>query len=256
MKYFEWLDRIQLLNLKVWDFSFRSLFREYGFEFFRKVILKHPMRTIRGINHYRKSIKNESSIERISIHESQPESWGGGAKTIVGAGFCLKPLQPACLSGRANHDCFYFEHHLYANGQRCPDCCSQCAIRTIGEMARKAGNSFYIMTSARDILFDMLVPALEEKTFERGLYALCRYSFEPFRIALSIAGIEGCLFPYQSGDCRDYATWLSADNGFKHERTDIGEQDFSSIRDVLSKKSDESSSGNRFIKKGHVFYCQ
>jgi len=57
--------------------------------------------------------------------------------------------------------------------------CRACAIREIGAQSLRAGSAFYVMTSARDILDDVYVPASGGR-FPTGLFVLCRYSFKPF----------------------------------------------------------------------------
>jgi hypothetical protein len=78
------------------------------------------------------------------------------------------------------------------------------------------------MTSARDILDDIFVPAMRRRAFASGLFVLCRYSFKPFAFGLLAAGMSGRLLPLEQGDFRDYRTWLLADRGIKHEQTAVG----------------------------------
>jgi hypothetical protein len=69
-------------NLGLLLFCFRSLYREYGSAFLVRVILAHPVATLRGIARYTR--------ERAST----PAIWRGGAASLVGIGFCLKPVTP------------------------------------------------------------------------------------------------------------------------------------------------------------------
>lgn len=75
------------------------------------------------------------------------------------------------------------------------------------------------MTSARDILYDVFLPALKEKRFATGLFLLCRYSFLPYARGMMAVGIRGSLHPFATGDCREYRTWHRADVGIKDEQT-------------------------------------
>jgi hypothetical protein len=77
------------------------------------------------------------------------------------------------------------------------------------------------MTSARDILDDVYVPALEGRRFTTGLFVLCRYSFKPFAVGVVASGMSATLLPLNEGDCRDYRTWLLADHGIKDEQTTV-----------------------------------
>ena len=72
------------MNLSLLAFCFRSLYREYGAEFLTRVIFAHPVAAARGIGRYTRG------------WTSTPAHWPGGAGSLVGIGFCLKPLTPAC----------------------------------------------------------------------------------------------------------------------------------------------------------------
>ena len=234
-----------LLNRQTWAFCLRSLFREYGLLFTFHIIARHPIRTLIGINRYR---KNYASMEGQN-YKKQPL----GKKSIVGVGFCLKPLDPPCLSGRSNHQCHFLKKNLHQTQNSAPKCCKNCTIKSVGLRALSAGNHFYIMTSAKDILLDMLKPALQSSKFNNGLFLLCRYSFEPFKIALSIAGISGRLFPFNQGDCTDYKTWLLADIGIKEEQTQVAENDFTDLVDSIPPIPTNKMVSLSFNYKDHIF---
>jgi len=121
-------------------------------------------------------------------------------------------------------------------------------------MTLKAGAAFYVMTSAKDILLDVFAPALNERRFSSGLFVLCRYSLRPFSVGLLASGIRGRLFPFESGDCRDYRTWLRADRGIKEEQTEIDKPIQRSIRGLLGDAAKESSPATQFEREGNVFY--
>jgi hypothetical protein len=133
----------------------------------------------------------------ISPKESE-SSWTGGRSSVVGIGFCAKPLDPSCISDRANHNCAYFEHHIQISKDPIPTPCQNCLIREIGLGALSSKSDFYIMTSAKDILSDLFLPALDSNTYTTALLSLCHYSFEPFKIASFISGIDVFLFPYKN----------------------------------------------------------
>ena len=243
------LDRIQFLNIKIWDFSVRSLIRVYGREFMTKIILRHPIKTIKGIQHYRNSPGTHIAVDRSCNFKSNADL------SITGVGFCLKPLDPPCVSGRANHDCLFFERNLHLTNQVIP-CCEECRIQKIGRLAFAAGHSFYIMTSAWDILHDVFLPALNKRQYSKGIFALCRYSFEPFKLALSIARIEADLIPYERGDCADYHTWLLADDGIKEERTELSVDNLNTIEQLIQQSATADTIPNQFNKIGNLFYPQ
>ncbi|UCH13103.1 MAG: hypothetical protein JSV22_08285 [Bacteroidales bacterium] len=251
MIFFKWLDKIRFLNIRVWDFSLKSLIRYYGIAFIFQIILKHPVKTITGIKKYQKLTKNKKSAGRILVNPLQAEKCTDQYKSVTGAGFCLKPLKPECISGRANHDCRYFENHFYLRDNTEPLCCKDCMIKKIGLMALSAKSSFYIMTSAKDILFDIIQPSVRSEKFQKGLFYMCNYSFEPFKIALSISGIDACLYSFDAGDCKDYKSWLRADIGIKNEQTTLHK---TVKRSIESNLSVSSTFGNTIFKKaGNIF---
>jgi hypothetical protein len=108
------------------------------------------------------------------------------------------------------------------------------------------------MTSARDILDDVYVPALEHRRFATGSFMLCRYSFKPFAVGLLASGIRARLLPLESGDCRDYRTWLLADRGIKEERTTVGR---AAIADVATRLDGGLPAGPlQVVRRGNVLF--
>lgn len=142
---------------RLWRFCLQSLFREYGAAFFTLVILSHLRQFWKGLTRYLKLRTKTHFIHSVigsdRIQNPSPQS------RLVSLGFCLKSLDPVCISGRSNHDCWYFENNLQLQTQDILDCCRQCSLRRVGSAALAAGSILYIMTSARDILFDVFLPA-------------------------------------------------------------------------------------------------
>lgn len=227
----------------MWAFCVQSLFREYGWRFIRHVALPHPLRTARAVV---KSGRLALAGSMVPVSE-WPGHFTGGPGTVVGLGFCMKPMD--CPSGRFNHDCRYLERLRPSM----PGSCRGCAIGVLGRLALKAGSALYIMTSAQDILFDLFVPALEKRRFAAGLFLLCRYSLRPFSVGLLAADMSGLMVPFDDGDCRDYPTWLLADTGTKRERTCLGERGMRAVHDVLL-RAGKPESPTRFTRIGHVFF--
>ncbi len=224
------------MNAKLLAFCFQSLYRGYGAAFLRRVVLPHPVATLRGMARYAHGGTNAS----------QP--WKGGPGSLVGLGFCLKPLVPACPSGRANHNCMFFES---GHGQDLAPC-RECLIRIIGQQALDCGSALYLMTSARDILQDVLQPTLERRGFSRAVLVMCRYSFEPMRLALAICDIEAQLFPFNQGDCRDYSTWLRADVGDKPEQTILDTATYRALTRTLA-PTVQSAPRRQLRKEGNIY---
>ena len=231
----------------MWKFCLHSVFREYGWQFFTRVAVPHPIKTVRAVL---KSALLEYDGERTIVSADQFPPALNGAQSIVGVGFCLKPITPECPSGRANHDCQFLENLPRSATPDLPAACRQCAIRDLGIRTLKSGAAFYIMTSAKDILLDLFLPGFQRQ-FTSGLFTLCRYSFQPFAVGLLASGIRGYLFPFQSGDCRDYKTWLSADVGVKDEQTALHSVALKNIRECLPAIARNNI---RFERKGNVLY--
>jgi hypothetical protein len=231
------------------NFCLRSLFTEYGWQFLWQVALPHPVKTTRAVL---RSSLFDCSGDFVSTCDDDPEQRLGEERALVGLGFCLKPMNPACVSGRFNHDCHYLENLLGSDSAEMPECCRQCAIREIGIVALRAGVSVYIMTSAKDILFDVFAPSLKRQRFASGLFVLCRYSLRPFAVGLNAAGVRGWMIPFGHGDCANYRTWLMADRGVKDDQTSVQPQSRKSILQILSSAKRESNGAKRFVREGNV----
>ena len=233
------------------EFCWHSLFREYGWQFFRRVAGPHPVKTIRAV---RASGALDFSGDRTAVAAEEPGWSFGGPRSIVGVGFCLKPLDPPCPSGRFNHDCQALENLHRSEESELPAACWSCAIREIGALALRAGAACYVMTSAKDILLDLFAPALDAGRFSAGLFVLCRYSLRPFAVGLLAGGVRGWMFPFEKGDCRDYRTWLQADRGIKEERTEIKPANRGAIRDLLRAAAHAPPFAPGFEKRGNILH--
>jgi hypothetical protein len=252
MNPFAWFDQRQVGGFRLWDFGRRSLGREYGWVFLWHAVMRHPVQFARGLRQYRRLIKSGLAGREVYAH-GEGLKWGRGAETIVGVGFCLKPIDPPCPSGRANHDCQYFEQRLHRAGGRMAAGCARCKIRQHGLEALSQGCHFYIMTSALDIWRDLFLPALQDRRFRRGVFALCRYSFDPFLLPLLMANMEYALIPFASGDCRDYETWLQADVGIKDTQTVMADHHLAMFQQRLGPPGGGSPPPFGFRKIGNVF---
>ena len=235
----------------MWMFCLHSLFREYGWQFFRRIALPHPVKTAKAVVASGALDYAGGQTEVGTEGSARPF---GGARSIVGVGFCLKPLDPPCPSGRFNHDCQYLETLPHSETADLPAACRSCAIREIGTLSLRAGAAVYVMTSAKDILLDVFAPALDEGRFTAGLFALCRYSLQPFAVGLLAGDVRGWMFPFEKGDCRDYPTWLRADRGTKEERTELAPPNRSAIHEHLRAAAQAAPPAAGFEKRGHVLY--
>lgn len=258
--FFSYLDRIQFLNINIWDFSYHSFFREYARLFLLKAVLAHPVKARQGLKKYLNLIKNHENLfpkynqflsipnektflERIKREKIEP---------LVGLGFCLKPYHhdkpsSTCPSGRANHDCLYLE-----KGQT-QAICFNCAIFRISEQGLKTGCKIYIMTSARDIARDFLFPQVNFRKFPSAILLLCPYSVQAIIPPLLICKINMFLMAYDSGYCRDFKEWLSADRGKKEETTALNKASWEKLMDLLGKLDHSKHRFFRFQRAGNIF---
>ncbi len=253
--FFAYLDRIFFLNINIWNFSFQSFFKEYAEIFLIKVVLTHPLRTIRGFRKYRRFIRGHKYEKYVLI----PDEYSflsrikrQRVKPLVGLGFCLKPdnseKSSSCPSGRANHDC------LYLKRGKTEQVCSSCAIHKIAAKCLDIGCKVYIMTSAQDIARDFLIPQLKSKKFPSVILLLCPYSIQAIILPLIICDVDMLLLAYESGYCRDYQQWRAADKGKKEERTEISKESWERLLDLLEKSTGVKSEFQSFRREGNIFY--
>ena len=121
--------------------------------------------------------------------------------------------------------------------------------------ALESKSAFYIMTSAKDILFDVFKQAMDSGKFVSGVFILCRYSFKPFFTGMYASGIKGAMFPFCEGDCRDYGTWSRADRGEKAERTEVSAGTRATIESLFRAGADASDPAPEIKKEGNIFYA-
>jgi hypothetical protein len=261
------LDEARFGKIQIWDFSFRSLSRAYAWLFLFRAVIAHPVKAVRGVRRYRRFIHENKrpapeyvrflSIpdEAIFLRRARARKSG----PLLGLGFCLKPFDPddpsrSCPSGRANHDC------LYLKKGEARSVCAGCSIHEIGRSALDKGCPIYIMTSAKDIARDFMLPQISRGLFPAAVLILCPYSIQAIILPLLICGVEMMLLSYAGGSCSDYKQWLRADRGIKDERTTIEAGSREQLLGLLKKLGDEGMSGaegrrNRgFRRGGNVFY--
>jgi hypothetical protein len=226
------LDKSRFLGFPIWEFSFRSLSRQYGHTFLRDIVLRHPWRTLNGLLAYRRHFRQARPAGDITpLYTGTEADLKQGIIQaddgfLVALGFCQKPLGRSgagCPAGRFNHVC-----HVLARDdvleienvrRSLAPACRDCDLRTIGTLALQAGATTYIMTSAADIASHLFIPTLERNRFQHGLFILCPYSIPAMTLPLLICRIQALLVGYSVGDCRDYDQFLLADEGTKDERT-------------------------------------
>jgi hypothetical protein len=239
----------------MWRFCLNSLLRSYGRGFLRHIGGPHPARAAAGLQAGASLDLSGDPPYIMPTGRSREEPLPLGPETVIGLGYCLKPLEPPCPSGRPNHDCRLLEQGI--DPSRLPEDspCRDCLIGAIGFRALHRGCAVYVMTSAADILDDVFRPALEEGRYMAGLFALCPYSIRPFSVPLAAIGLQAWLFPYDRGDCADYPTWLQADRGIKREQTGLRPGDLRTILDLL--RADGTAAPTEHTigtgREGHVY---
>jgi hypothetical protein len=252
------------ISLPPAEFCLRSLARSYGLIFLGQVILRHPLRTIRGLLDYRRLYRESTQEEGITRLFVDPEEHLAArltqerASLLVAVGFCQKPLAPPCPAGRANHDCRYFDDlDLPGEPGELDPACAICEVRKTGLLALEAGASMHVMTSALDIARDVLIPSVGRRRFSSVIMCLCPYSVQAIALPLIICGLPGYLFPYASGSCANWEQWLRADEGFKDEMTMLGprtrEKMSSLLRAIGEVRREEGLEYLRFQRRGNVY---
>jgi hypothetical protein len=258
------LDACSFLGLQVWEFGLRSLGREYGLTFLRRVVLRHPLRTLSGLLRYRRLPHQESQQHGVSsLFEGSEEEFlsrvaGSKRELLVAVGYCQKPLVPGCPAGRANHDCVYLDRlDLDHGGQAVHSACEDCDIRTLGTLALRAGACMHIMTSALDIAHDVMIPSLESTLFQGVILCLCPFSVQVIGPPLVLCGLEGYLVGYESGNCTNYEQWLRADEGIKHERTALDASSQGRLTSLLERLAlERAREGLQYVKfqrEGNIY---
>jgi hypothetical protein len=256
------LDRRRFLGLPIWEFSFRSLPRLYGRVFLWDIVLRHPLRTLKGLLAYRRFQQQEEWEGEIThLHDGTAADLRDGivksdSGFLVALGFCQKPLNrpgPGCPAGHFTHDC-----HILARERvpeidqqvgQLPTPCRDCDIRVIGLAALQAGAVVYIMTSAIDIARHLFIPTLESDRFRYGLFLQCAYSIPAMSLPLLICRIQSVLVGYGEGDCRDYPQFVLADEGTKDERTALSPSAHARVLDFLhGAASLRQASGQRYCR--------
>jgi hypothetical protein len=258
---FDSLDKKSFLHFHIWEFAYRSFFKEYARLFFLKAMLKHPFKTAKGLMGYHRFIKSRVSLfhrYQKSLAVPDEETFEDRIKhrkpmLLLGLGFCLKPYDPkdgarSCPSGRANHECLFLEKGKTLN------VCLECAIYRISKEGLNSRWSIYIMTSAKDIAIDFLLPRIDKGLFPTAVLLLCPYSVQAILPSLFICGIDAYLLAYNSGYCKDYKEWRLADLGTKEERTTLSEESWEKLFDILGQADVPEIPPKCFRRTGNIFY--
>ncbi len=258
------LDARSFLGLQVWEFSLRSLARNYGSTFLRRVVLRHPLRTLAGVLRYQRLPNQRSQRYGKSLLFDGPEEelvsrlMASKEGLLVAVGYCQKPLVPECPAGRPNHDCAYLDRlDLDTGDQATHAACEGCDVQTMGTLALRAGACMHVMTSALDIARDVMIPSMETRRFPTTLMCLCPFSVQVIGLPLTVCGVEGCLVGYESGNCANYEQWLLADEGIKRERTFLDASSrawiLSSLEEIAAQRAREGVSFARFRREGNIY---
>lgn len=258
------MDASSFLGFRLWDFSFRSLRRQYALTFLHSIVLRRPLRTLRGVLKHRRFERQHKDLHDVTLlFEGSEEELVRAlceAKTglLVAVGFCQKPLNPMCPAQRPNHDCVYLGSvDLSTGGQVAHAACQGCDIRMLGTLALRAGACMHVMTSALDIARDVMIPSANRGRFRNVILCLCPYSVRVIDLPLTICGLEGYLFGYASGNCANYEQWLRADRGFKDEMTTLDPDARARVVSLLERIAEARASEGlcyaRFQRQGNIY---
>ena len=258
---FDRLDKKSFLHFHIWEFAYRSFFKEYARLFFSRAMLKHPIKAASGLRDYHRFIKARKNLfhqyqKFLAIPDEETfQDIIVQQKTgpLLGLGFCLKPYDPedrtrSCPSGRANHECLYLERGETQNA------CRGCAIYRIAKKSVEFEYSVYIMTSAKDIAVDFLLPQINKGSFPAAILLLCPYSVQAILPSLFMCGIDAYLFAYESGYCKDYKEWRLADLGTKQDMTKLSRESSDKLLDLLGQSNIPKIPPQSFRREGNIFY--
>jgi hypothetical protein len=258
---FDRLDRKSFLHFHIWEFAYQSFFKEYARLFFLKAMLKHPLKTASGLKAYHRFIKSKENLfpqyqKSLAIPDEgtfKDQIRQQRTKPLLGLGFCLKPHDPeegsrSCPSGHANHECLYLETGETKN------VCLGCDIYEIAKQGLGSGCSVYIMTSAKDIAIDFLLPQINKGLFPSAILLLCPYSVQAILPSLFICGIDAYLLAYESGSCKDYKEWRLADLGTKPDRTTLSHESSGKLFDLLDQTDIIQTSPQSLRRQGNIFF--
>ena len=252
------MDETAFLGFNVWEFSLRSIARHYGWSFLVSVLLRHPWRSLAGIRLYRSRIRPAQDVSGTPVGIASGESFLNElleGDWMLGLGFCEKSLEPTCPAGRFNHRCWLLEQAQYG---QFPPACRSCHVRELAMLALQAGAALHIMTSARDVARDLLIPSLRGRPW-KTVMSICPFSIPPMSLALAISGCRGLIFGYAHGACSDYAAWDQADRGIKPEQTSLAPHIRAGLHALLLEVASlRVSQGKipacRFNSAGNIYY--
>lgn len=270
MSFLSILDRHHFLGFKIWEFSFRSLLKDYGLLFIFKVFLRHPLKSSFGLIQYRKIRKRFKEDDTVSLLKTTRNSFldqivERDEGILVALGYCQKPIKnngnsKGCPSGLFNHDCLFLSTLDLKNPKAdfpAPEC-RTCEIGILGKKTLCAGGFIHIMTSARDMIYDIFLPSIKEKRFSHAIFLICPYSAEPIILPLLICDIKSILVKYTKGECRDFDDFTKADRGLKGERTSTDKSSMNEIHHILDyiisfREREQLPSPSRFERTGNLF---
>ncbi len=263
------LDRSGFLGYRAWDFTRHSLGHRYGWHFLARVVLRHPLRALRGYAAFRR-LTNPLRVEGgalclfsgSSADFLRKATAGEPGGFLLALGYCQKkmatPENPAeCPAGRFNHDCAFLEGRAASAAAAC----SACDVRLLTDHSRAAGASLYLMTAAQEITRDVLAPALEHGRFRQVLMLLCPMSVQAVLAPMVVCGLPGYVLSYHAGYCASYAEWLRADRGDKPKQTSLQPAHLARAIQILDTLAQErrrlgQKAANGWRRQGFVYTPQ
>lgn len=269
LKIFRFLDKHHFLRYRLWEFGFLNSARYFPLYFLFRIILAHPVNSLEGSLFYRNLVKRNlhsnlyGTISLDLLLKKLKQNPDYGTELLIALGFCLKPYdnnsqKSLCPVGFANHQCNLLDKINLNNSekQQWPSVCSSCTIGKLALASEHLGTKFYIMTSALDIARDVYLPAIKSNNPQYGIFTLCNYSVEPFTFGLSIAGLNGAIINFCSGDCQDHTEWTKADVGVKTEQTELNSSELARLLFDLKTISKNNPPVKSYCQQGNVYHPQ
>lgn len=255
------MDTYAVLNIRVWEFMWRNITREFPYYVLRQIFIMHPWKACSGLASYSNLVRTFKghSLNGTLPFENTMKRFSEQGNPLIAPGFCMKPYdndtqQSACPAGHFNHRCHLLEKSQeLPHPDKWPSPCHECGIAPLASAAARIGADFYIMTSAFDIARDVYLPALNGTGSTLGLFFLCPYSTEPFTFGLSISGLQGHLITFCQGDCRNHEEWTRADLGIKNKQTMVDAPTYQKVLDSVQNTSKKNKTFYSFHKVGEVY---
>ena len=259
------LDARAFAGFRIWQFSLLNAWRAFSWYYLFRLLLMHPLKTVRGLARYRgliRSTKDGSLKGTAAVQDVMNIMQRRVGRLLIAPGFCMKPYdytrgKSTCPVGHFNHSCLLLNNanELLFQKEKWPGACSICGVAPLAQLAAQNNADLYIMTSAKDIARDVYLPAIQQTEYQAGLFFLCSYSNDAFTFGLSMSDIKGAIIEFCSGDCQNHHDWTQADVGCKNDQTFVDSAVWTNLLETLTTKAERSSVAKRpsFEQRGRIY---